>query len=76
MGSECQHEAPTSPAVLLAAVADALNACRAAGLRIRIRHGIPQCEQGLVLDLPDGTWVARTRAYTPFAPPPGDGLDD
>ncbi len=61
---------------LLAAAADALNACRAAGLNLRIKHGALQCEEGLVLDLPDGSWVARTRAYTPFAPPPGDGLDD
>jgi hypothetical protein len=61
---------------LLAAAADALNACRAAGLNLRVKHGALQCEEGLVLDLPDGSWVARTRAYTPFAPAPGDGLDD
>lgn len=73
---ECQRETPASPAVLLTAVADALNACRDAGLKLRIRHGIPQCDEGLVLDLPDGTWVTRTRTYTPFGPDLGGDFDD
>jgi hypothetical protein len=61
---------------LLGAAADALNACRAAGMNLRVKHGALQCEEGLVLDLPDGAWVARTRLYTPFTPAVGDTLDD
>lgn len=63
-------------AELLNAVADALNACRNAGMNLKFRHGIAQCDEGLVLDLPDGTWVARTRQYTPFPAPVGGDLDD
>jgi hypothetical protein len=66
----------TAAGDLLAAAADALNACHASGLDLRVKHGALQCEEGLILDLPDGTWVARTRLYTPFAPPSSDGLDD
>lgn len=72
---ECQKSSEATAAALLASVAVALNACRDAGLQLRFRHGIVQCEEGLVLDLPDGTWVARTRLYTPFAAA-ADGLDD
>lgn len=63
-------------AELLNGVADALNACRDAGLNLRIKHGALQCEEGLVLDLPDGSWAARTRAYTPFASAADDTEDD
>ena len=72
----CRRKRSGDAGVLLAAAAEALNACRAAGLDLRVKHGALQCEEGLVLDLPDGSWVARTRQYVPFAPPPGDGLDD
>ena len=64
------------PAALLQAAADALNACRDAGLKLKPRHGALHCEEGLLLPLSDGTWVARTRLYTEFPVPEGDGLDD
>lgn len=73
---ECQRKTPASPAVLLTSVAVALNACREAGLKLKFRHGIAQCEEGLVLDLPDGTWVARTRTYTPFTDDLSQGYTD
>lgn len=62
-------------AELLNNVADALNACRDAGMHLKFRHGIAQCDEGLILDLPDGTWVARTRQYTPFPALAGGDLD-
>lgn len=72
----CRKSVPATPAALLQWAADALNACKAAGLDLRIRHGIAECDQGLILPLSDGTFVARTRLYTPFPVQEGDDLDD
>ena len=38
-----------STASRLAALADALNACESAGLRIRFTHGAAFCDQGVVV---------------------------
>ncbi len=38
-----------SAAALLYGLADALNACEKAGLRMRLGYGYPFCEQGVVL---------------------------
>ena len=62
----CRTNVPSTAAAMLGSAADALNACQAAGLGIRLRHGAIQCAEGLILPLPDGKWVARTRLYTPF----------
>lgn len=43
-----------------------MNACREAGLPVRLRHGIVLTRAGYVLPLEDGHWVARTRSYSPF----------
>ena len=59
-----------SAAGLLHNLADALNACDKAGLRIRLGYGYPFCEQGIVLPptRKGQHWEAR-----PFAARP-DGL--
>lgn len=63
----------TAAADALARVADALNACARAGLKVRLRHGIVETRHGYVLPAA-GEWVARTRTYTPFTP--DDSEDD
>lgn len=64
------------PAALLGQVAEALNACEAAGIPVKLKHGIVSTRNGYVLPVRDG-WVARTLAYSPFSPPDDpDGLDD
>jgi 3-hydroxyisobutyrate dehydrogenase-like beta-hydroxyacid dehydrogenase len=50
---------------LLAAVAEALNACEDAGLKPRMRHGAVMTLGGYVLPT-DGPWVARSSTYTAF----------
>lgn len=72
---QCRRSVPATPAALLQSAADALNACRAAGLELKVRHGVIECAEGLLLPLSDGTVVARTRLYTPFADPGGDDID-
>ncbi len=52
---------------LLAAVADALNACEAAGLKPKLRHGIVFSRAGYVLPVSDHQWGARTLRYTEFS---------
>ena len=56
-----------STASRLAALADALNACEAAGLRIRFTHGAAFCEQGVIVPpLKKGQgWAARTFLRNP-----------
>lgn len=71
---QCRKNLPATPAAMLQAAADALNACRRAGLDLKVRHGAIECEQGLLLPLTDGTLVARTRLYTEFLIPEGDDL--
>jgi hypothetical protein len=74
----CQKNLPATAAALLQAAADALNACRAAGLDVRVRHGAIECDEGLIIGpLTTAGFVARTRLYEPFPAelPPG-GIDD
>jgi hypothetical protein len=59
---------------LLGAVADALTACEAAGIAVKLKHGIVVTRNGYVLPVGDA-WVTRTLAYTEFTPPP-EGDDD
>ena len=61
---------------LLTRAAKALNACHAAGLDLKVRHGAISCKQGLILPLDDGSFVARTRLYTPFTELQPDDDDD
>jgi hypothetical protein len=61
---------------LLRQVAAALNACEAAGIRVRLKHGAVITREGYVLPLGDGRWAARTLIYTEFTPPLGDDLDE
>lgn len=72
----CRRNIPATPAALLQSAAEALNACRSAGLDLKVRHGVIESGEGLLLPLSDGTFVARTRLYTEFPVPEGDGLDD
>lgn len=50
-----------STASRLAALADALNTCESAGLRIRFAHGAAFCEQGVVVPpvVKGQKWEAR-----------------
>ena len=68
---------------LLAAVADALNACDAAGILVSLAHGALISNQGYVLPVGGGEicdagerWVARTRMMTEFPVPPSFGDED
>jgi hypothetical protein len=60
---------------LLGAVASALTACEAAGITVKLKHGIVTSREGYVLPV-GGQWVARTRAYTEFTPAAGGDDDD
>lgn len=62
-------------APLLADVAAALNACEAAGIEVKLKHGAVITRYGYVLPVGDGEWGARTRAYSPFGTPEA-GDDD
>ncbi len=65
------------PAVLLGQVAEALNACEAAGVTVKLKHGIVSTRNGYVLPVGDHEWGARTLAYSPFSPSEAeDGMDD
>jgi len=75
----CLTPADASPAAVLSAVAAALNAAEAAGVRVRLRHGIAVTRHGYVLPLRGGRWTARTLAYDPLSPPEDpadDGMED
>lgn len=58
---------------LLGEVAAALNACEAAGVRVKLRHGVVFTDYGYVLPT-DSEWVARTLVYTEFEPLEEDDL--
>jgi hypothetical protein len=62
-----------STASRLAALADALNACETAGLRIRFAHGAAFCDQGVVLPpaKKGQTWEARPFRAHPLHEVPG-----
>lgn len=67
--------------MLLAAVAEAMNACEDAGLRLRLRHGIVKVRgegfEGYVIDYRDG-WAPVSRIPAASSPPPAadeDGVD-
>lgn len=62
------------PAALLVQVAEALNACEAAGVTVKLKHGIVSTRNGYVLPVGDHEWGARTLAYSPFGVP--DAADD
>jgi len=68
-----RKKARTAPA-LLAAVAQALTACEAAGLKVKLSHGAVATRQGYVVPLGDGRWGARTLVWTEFSP--SGGSDD
>lgn len=52
---------------LLSAVAEALTACEAAGIPVKLKHGAVMTPLGYVLPLGDGTWGARTLIWTEFS---------
>lgn len=61
---------------LLQAVADALNECSAAGLRVKLKHNAVYTREGYVLPVKDERWVARTLLYTELTPPDDDDYED
>jgi hypothetical protein len=68
---------------LLTAVADALNACEAAGILAGLAHGALISNQGYVLPIGGGDvplagerWVVRTKTMTEFPVPPSFGDED
>jgi hypothetical protein len=72
--SACQKNFQATSANLLQAAAQALTACRDAGINLQVKHGALVCDEGLILPLSDGGFVARTRIYTEFSRP-GDEDD-
>ena len=60
---------------LLAAVAEALTACEAAGYTVKLKHGAVMTRVGYVLPLGDGEWCARTLNWSPFSDQVGDDED-
>jgi hypothetical protein len=56
---------------LLGGVADALTACTAAGMTVKLKHGAVMTREGYVLPVDDG-WVARTLQWSPFSPADDD----
>jgi hypothetical protein len=69
----------TTRAGLLGALADALNACETAGMRVRFRHGAAFCHDGAVIppEKKGGRWAARPFRPGPLSPgEPPDDLDD
>lgn len=61
---------------LLQTVADALNECAAAGLRVKLKHNAVYTREGYVLPVNDERWVARTLLYTELTPPDDDDYED
>lgn len=61
-------------AVLLSAVAEALNACEHAGITVRLAHGAVIADAGYVFAVgPDGApWAVRSRTLTEFPAVPGE----
>jgi hypothetical protein len=66
----------SSPASLLNNLADALNSCADAGVKVRMRHGALLAAEGYVLPLAGGRWTARTLNYDPFISLPELADDD
>lgn len=73
---DCGTVSPSSPASLLNNLADALNLCADAGMKVRMRHGALLAEEGYVLPLSAGRWTARTLNYDPFISVPLDADED
>lgn len=69
-----RRERAVKTARLLAQVADALNECHKAGLKVKLKYGSVCTGEGYVLAVDDG-WVARTLVYTEFEPA-NDDTDD
>lgn len=63
----CKKKTQANVAALLESVAQSLTACRDAGLKLKVRHGVLSCEEGLILPLDDGSFITRTRIYTEFS---------
>lgn len=72
----CGAPADRSPAGLLGQVAAALNACSAAGVKVRLRHGIVLAREGYVFPLLDGGWAVRPLLHDPDVPASGSDPDD
>lgn len=72
----CNTVGGGSPAALLSGVADALNACADAGMKIRVRHGALLAREGYVLPYPGDRWTARTLTYDPFIALPLNADED
>ena len=72
--SQDPQPAPDTEA-LLSAVADALTACEAAGITVKLKHGAVMTPLGYVLPLGDGKWGARTLVWTEFSAASGDDED-
>lgn len=62
-------------ATLLQELADVLNECASAGLRVKLKHGVVYTREGYVLPIDDERWVARTLLYTELTPPDDDNED-
>ena len=60
---------------LLSLVAEALTACEAAGIAVKLKHGAVWTEHGYVLQVGEKTWEPRTLAYTEFSAQAGDDED-
>jgi len=60
---------------LLSAVAEALTACEAAGIAVKLKHGAVWTEHGYVFHVGGKKWEPRTRAYTEFSPAGSDDED-
>ena len=64
--------APSDPARLLSAVADALNALENAGITVDLAGGAVMTPRGYVMAVGDprlgSKWQARTRLWTPLSP--------
>lgn len=60
---------------LLTQLADALNECQKAGLRVKLKHDTVYTRDGYVLPIKD-KWAARTLVYTEFEPLNDDSDDE
>lgn len=68
-------ERAAETARLLSNVAEALNECQKAGLKVKLKYGSVYTEGGYVLPA-DNRWVARTSVYTEFEPTDDDPDDE
>jgi hypothetical protein len=60
---------------LLTQLAESLNECQKAGLRIKLKHDVVYTGEGYVLPIKNG-WVARTLLYTEWTPTDDSDDDD